>query len=178
MRRKISVVAAFWFSLVLLYGVDAKPQERPPLPNQETKPPADAQAQTTAQVQVLSTRLVNELTSSITNQTWTPADPLKNRGIIVSVRLARGFGYSAKDFAMAFKSSDTVQKVMAIGHSASPGKWLFAKEGAEWSFFPGKMEGKPTIDMGLLFLLPIEVKEVTLMYKDKPVGEPVTIKQD
>ncbi|HXG64831.1 MAG TPA: hypothetical protein VNO70_06965 [Blastocatellia bacterium] len=176
MKRTISVVAVVWFSLMLIYSVEAQPEEKQQPPNQETKQPADAQAQTTAQVQVLSTRVVNEVTSSITNQTWTPADPSKNKGITVSVRLERGFGYSAKDFALAFKNSDTEQKVMAIGHASSPGKWLFAKGEAEWSFFPGKMEGKPTIDMGLLFLLPIEVQEVTLIYKDKPVGKPVTIK--
>ncbi len=168
MKRMILVVTVVWFSLMLLFTVEVQ--------GQETRQPTDAQ--TTEQVQVLSTRVVTELTSSITSEIWTPADPSKDKGIALSVRLARGFDYSAKDFTLAFKSSDKEQKVMAVGHTAiPPGGWLFAKEGTEWSFFPGKMEGKPTIDMGLLFVLPLEVKEVTLMYKDKAVGKPVALKQ-
>jgi hypothetical protein len=168
MNRMSPIATIVSSTLMLLFTVHIQAQE--------TKQPADAQA--TEQVQVLSARVVNELTSSITNETWTPADP-KNKGIALSVRLARGFDYSAKDFSLAFTVSNKNQKVLAVGHTAiPPAGWLFDKQGAEWSFFPGKMEGKPTIEMGLLFVLPLEVKEASLMYQDKVVGKPVTLKQD
>jgi len=157
MKRAISVVALVWFSLIFLYS---------------------AQAQTAAKVQVLSTEVVDELRSSITNETWTPADPSKNKGITVSLRLRSGFAYKADDFALAFKSSDIEQKVKVIGKNASPPDgWLFGEQGAKWVSFTSD-EGPPTIDEELLFLVPIEVKEVTLMYKNKAVGKPIAIKQD
>jgi len=177
LKRTISAGTLGSLSLMLFFCVAARGQEKQQPTNQDIKQAVDAP--TTEQVQLLSTSVVNEIESSLTNQRWTPADPSKNKAITVVTRLARGFDYSTKDFVLAFKSPDKEQRVKAIGHTPRPPSgWIVAEEGSEWRFFPGEMKGKPTIDIGLLFLLPIEVDEVTLMYKDKAVGKPISIKQD
>jgi hypothetical protein len=160
-------------SIVALYFLtnqgSAGLQDRQPAATQNAAP-------ATATVEIMSTSVVDSV-DGIQRDRWLPENPSSNKGLVVRVRVARGFGYSTADFGLTFQSAGKAQKVPCIGVTARlPDGWVFNDSAKGWSVYPG---GNGTLEgLGFLFLLPNDVREVTLLYKDRPAGNPAPVKRD
>jgi len=133
-------------------------------------------AQENAKFEIISSRVVREITSSSTDEVWKLTDTSERKGIILLVKadVKAGMIIYPTDFYLSYGSSD---RTKCEGNLLSSS---IETEG-DWSFTEGRMSREikmtqdRTIHLNLLFTLPIDVKQVSLMLL-QPIARPVTIK--
>lgn len=128
-------------------------------------------------VEILAARVVSEM-EDISGRVWRPAKPDVHEALVITTRLVRGAGYRTKDFTLTYGKAPKKQTVICAGHTARiPSGWIIDEQkGSDWSFFPG---GTGTLDgLGILFVIPKDLAEATLLYKGKPIGAAFPIKRE
>lgn len=131
-----------------------------------------AAAQNAAPVlEVLGVALETEVSGGTFDDSASAADATKTKLVVVTAKFPRGFGYSTKELVLEHKVAGKSQKQECGGYAPLSGRWMFIRKDRGMSaldFFPG---GDGTIDLRLLFAVPVTVTQATLMFKDKPVGQ-------
>jgi len=147
---------------------------------------AQEQSQTTTQTQTiaapksLSARIIRKIAwseqVSHKEKTWESPDTSKNFGVIVKMKLERGTGYATDEFVLAYKNLESEHKSTCAGLYDQK-KWVIIGDDhiERADFFTFDPDGG---GYDLLFVIPKDVKEVRLLYKGQPTGNPLPIKQE
>ncbi len=108
---------------------------------------------------------------------WTPSHPEKI-GVLVVIRLPLG-SYGTEDLSLAYgstsaknpKAKGSSNRAPALGYATGGGWAITDGKGKGWKL----STGKPSTDLKFLFEVPKGTSEVTLLYKGKPAGAPLTV---
>lgn len=177
MNRPHITLLVCLFCLPLVFPGKVRPQSKPTPPQQSAAQSAgksETPERESGTVELLSTELVSSI-ETVDGLRFSANDKF----LVVRVGLERGFGYSTDDFVLTSKraSEKEEKKMVCIGATVNiPNGWAVNKAGMVWSLYPG---GKGMLkDLGLLFFPPNDSNEVTLKYKGRPVGAPISIKRE
>lgn len=130
--------------------------------------------------EIISHRIVVKVKSTTTKQVWAPVDTSKYKGIIflVKAHVTKGTKIYPNDFYLAYEKEGSATRAYCKGSVLSS----TIETNAEWFFYESSdiietMSVNETYDIhiNLLFTIPADVNEVTLMLL-QPIANSLLIK--
>lgn len=109
------------------------------------------------------------------NKYWTPSEPAKNVGVVITIRLVPKGTFKPEEFALKFGEPKDKNTAPCIGYT-SAGMWFVSKDEQQPLTGMTLYMGEKAAEIPFLFVVPKEATEVTVLYKGEPAGKPLALK--